>query len=204
VRVLPFGEDALLAECDDLDEVLSLHRALAATPARGVVELVPAARTVLVRLDLRVTSLGMIEQWLVATGTHPDAVPSAPDRVVTVLVDYDGDDLDPLAAELGVSPDALVAAHGAATWRAAFTGFAPGFAYLVADDWPFDVPRLATSRERVPAGSVGLAGAFSGVYPRESPGGWRLIGTTDAVLWDLDARPPALLTPGTRVVFEPR
>ncbi|MGN6220446.1 MAG: 5-oxoprolinase/urea amidolyase family protein, partial [Microbacterium sp.] len=110
-----------------------------------------------------------------------------------------------------------------AEWRVAFTGFAPGFGYLVSDDWPFDVPRLESPRTRVPAGSVGLAGAFSGAYPRDTPGGWRLIGTTGAPLFDPDAagpthpgaprdapaaqresgRTPALLAPGTRVRFHP-
>ena len=84
----------------------------------------------------------------------------------------------------------------------AFVGFAPGFGYLVSDDWPFEVPRLDAPRTRVPAGAVALAGAFGGVYPRQSPGGWRLIGRTDAVLWDPDADPPALLVPGRRVRFE--
>jgi KipI family sensor histidine kinase inhibitor len=120
---------------------------------------------------------------------------------VVVEVDYRGDDLADTAAMLGVSPEHLVARHTATAWRVAFIGFAPGFAYLAADDWPFDVPRLDVARTRVPGGAVGLAAGFSGAYPRESPGGWRLVGRTDAALWDPHADPPALLAPGRVVRF---
>ncbi len=95
----------------------------------------------------------------------------------------------------------LVRRHQAATWTVAFTGYAPGFGYLVGDDGLFDVPRRSSPRTRIPAGSVGLAGTFSGVYPRESPGGWQLIGRTDTVMWDIDRDPPALFAPGTTVRF---
>src|SRR6478752_2421824 len=87
------------------------------------------------------------------------------------------------------------------TWRVGFGGFAPGFAYLVDGDPRLHVPRRGEPRTRVPAGSVALAGDFSGIYPQDSPGGWQLIGTTDAVLWDVDRDPPALLAPGTSVRF---
>ena len=89
----------------------------------------------------------------------------------------------------------------AAPMRVGFSGFVPGFAYLVGGDERLHVPRRAEPRTRVSAGSVGLAGEFSGIYPRETPGGWQLIGRTDAVLWDVERDPPALLTPGTRVQF---
>ena len=115
---------------------------------------------------------------------------------------YDGDDLRQTADLLGVSPEALAEQHQLASWRVAFIGFAPGFGYLVSDDWPFEVPRLDAPRQRVPAGAVAVAGAFAGVYPRQSPGGWRLIGRTDAPLWDPETDPPALLLPGRRVRFE--
>ena len=83
----------------------------------------------------------------------------------------------------------------------AFTGFAPGFGYLIGGAWPFDVPRLESPRARVPAGAVGLAAGYTGAYPRETPGGWRLIGTTSATLFDAAAAAPALLPPGARVRF---
>ena len=114
---------------------------------------------------------------------------------------YDGPDLDDVAALTGLSRSEVVAAHTGRPWRVAFGGFAPGFAYLVGGDPRLRVPRRDRPRPSVPAGSVGLAGEFSGVYPRSSPGGWQLVGTTSAVLFDVDRDPPALLGPGTTVRF---
>lgn len=198
--MLPMGERALLVEVDDLDQVLRLHRALAASVPEGVVNLVPAARTVLVDFDPRVLSLAAVRSWVAQA---PDAAdtPDAADETVELDIVYDGPDLAETAALLGVSPEALASAHRAAEWTVAFTGFAPGFGYLVSEGWPYEVPRLASPRTRVPAGAVGLAGEFCGAYPRETPGGWRLIGTTAAALFDPDAASPALLAPGTRVRF---
>ncbi len=95
----------------------------------------------------------------------------------------------------------MVAAHTGTAWTAAFSGFAPGFAYLTGGDPRLSVPRRAEPRTRVPAGAVALAGGFSGVYPRASPGGWQLLGRTDLAVWDLARDPPALLRPGVRVRF---
>ncbi|WP_394553020.1 allophanate hydrolase subunit 1 [Agromyces sp. MMS24-JH15] len=216
-RILPSGETALLVECDDLADVLVLHDLLAADRPHGLIDLVPAARTVLVGVDPRRLPLESAAAWIRRAGAgaeaarpdtaHPGAQPEtaqpeAPPASAVVPVVYDGEDLAATADLLGLSPEALAARHRAAHWRVAFIGFAPGFAYLVADDWPFEVPRLDAPRTRVPAGALGLAGPFSGAYPRQSPGGWRLIGRTDAVLWDPDAPSPALLAPGTRVRFE--
>ena len=202
-RLLPSGDAALLVECDSLEEVLALHDALAADPKPGVVELVPAARTILVAIDPAVIPLESAATWVRRIPAEAGSrTAGAAARPVTVPVVYDGDDLAATAALLDVSPASLVARHAAIEWRVAFIGFAPGFGYLVSDDWPFEVPRLDSPRTRVPAGSVALAGAFGGVYPRQSPGGWRLIGRTDAALWNPDADPPALLVPGRRVRFE--
>lgn len=202
-RLLPSGDAALLVECDSLEEVLALHDALASEPKPGVVELVPAARTILVVFDPRRLALETAATWVrrIRTGRSSRAgeATTAPAQVRVV---YDGDDLAETASLLGASPESLVARHTAVEWRVAFIGFAPGFGYLVGDDWPYEVPRLDAPRPRVPAGSVALAGAFSGAYPRESPGGWRLIGRTDAPLWDTDAEPPALFVPGRPVRFE--
>jgi KipI family sensor histidine kinase inhibitor len=116
-------------------------------------------------------------------------------------VTYDGPDLDDVTRLTGLSRAEVVAAHTGTPWRVAFGGFAPGFAYLVGGDPRLRVPRRVRPRPSVPAGSVALAGEFSGVYPRSSPGGWQLLGRTDTVLWDVDRDPPALLTPGTIVRF---
>jgi KipI family sensor histidine kinase inhibitor len=207
VRLLPSGPSALLVETDALADVIALHDALAASAPDGVVELVPAARTLLVAVDPARLPLETAASWVRRTAADPAAATSASvgagshaDEVV-VDVDYRGDDLADTAGLLGVSPEHLVGRHVATAWRVAFIGFAPGFAYLAADDWPFDVPRLDVARTRVPSGAVGLAAGFSGAYPRESPGGWRLVGRTDAALWDPHADPPALLAPGRTVRF---
>ncbi len=118
-----------------------------------------------------------------------------------MAVVYDGPDLEEVARLTRMTPAEVVAAHTGTAWRVAFGGFAPGFAYLVGGDPRLDVPRRDSSRPKVPAGAVGLAGGYSGVYPRSSPGGWQLLGTTDAVLWDVDRDPPALLAPGSTVRF---
>jgi KipI family sensor histidine kinase inhibitor len=202
-RLLPSGDAALLVECDSLEEVLALHDALAADPRPGVVELVPAARTILVAIDPARLPLESAATWVrripAEAGSRLAGATADP---VAIPVVYDGEDLAATATLLAVSPEALVRAHTAAEWRVAFVGFAPGFGYLVSDDWPFEVPRLEAPRPRVPTGSVAIAGAFGGVYPRQSPGGWRLIGRTDTTLWDPESAEPALLAPGRRVRFE--
>ena len=202
-RLLPSGDAALLVECDSLEEVLALHDALAADPRPGVVELVPAARTILVAIDPARLPLESAATWVrripAEAGSRMAGATASP---VTIPVSYGGEDLAATADLLAVSTDALVARHTGIEWRVAFIGFAPGFGYLVSDDWPFEVPRLDAPRPRVPAGSVAVAGAFGGVYPRQSPGGWRLIGRTEATLWDPEAADPALLAPGRRVRFE--
>ena len=201
-RLLPSGDAALLVECDSLDEVLALHDALAAEPPAGLVELVPAARTILVVVDPERLPLESAATWVrrIPAETAARRRGRVADEV-TVDVVYDGDDLASTAELLGVSAEALVSHHQAAEWRVAFIGFAPGFGYLVSDDWPFEVPRLDAPRPRVPSGAVALAGGFAGVYPRQSPGGWRLIGRTGAALWDPAADSPALFVPGRRVRF---
>jgi KipI family sensor histidine kinase inhibitor len=114
---------------------------------------------------------------------------------------YDGPDLADVASHTGLSEEAIVSAHTGTPWTVAFGGFAPGFAYLVGGDERLAVPRRDSPRTSVPAGSVGLAGEYSGVYPRSSPGGWQLIGRTDTVMFDVDRDPPALLAPGSLVRF---
>lgn len=202
IALRPMGERAVLAEVADLASVLTLHAALAADVPDGIDDLVPAARTVLVVFDPRRITPAAVRTWIASrAGRTPDAI--APGSLVEVPVRYDGADLHSTAEILGIPVSDLVARHAGVEWTVAFTGFAPGFAYLVSAGWPYDVPRLAEPRTRVPAGAVGLAGGFSGAYPRETPGGWRLIGTTDAALFDPDAATPVLLPPQARVRFVP-
>ncbi|MEW1956393.1 urea amidolyase family protein [Kineococcus sp. NPDC059986] len=200
MRFLPVSDTAVVVELADLGETTRFFTALLVADLPGVREVVPAARTVLVVFDPRTTTPAELVARLRAV--EPVSEVAAGTRSVTVDVRYDGQDLDEVAALLGCSAGELVRRHQAATWTVAFTGYAPGFGYLVGDDALFDVPRRPSPRTRIPAGSVGLAGTFSGVYPRESPGGWQLIGRTDAVLWDIDRDPPALFAPGTTVRFQ--
>jgi KipI family sensor histidine kinase inhibitor len=200
LRVLDYGDHALLLECESTAEVLAWTEALREADLLGVTDIVPASRTVMVKVDGA--------RYLPATRQHIEKLRVVADDVVTagsadVVIDvvYDGADLDEVGRITGLGAAGVVAAHTGAVYRVAFGGFVPGFAYLVGGDPRLDVPRRDEPRTRVPAGSVGLAGEFSGIYPRETPGGWQLIGRTDAVLWDIDRADPALLTPGTTVQF---
>lgn len=199
MRVLPCADSGLLVELRDLDEVMGVHAALRENPPPGVVDLVPAARTILVRLDPRAADPAAVDRAV--REVRPVRWTGADSDVVTIPVRYDGPDLREAASLTECTERELVAAHTGTEWTVAFGGFAPGFGYLTGREWSFDVPRRAESRPVVPAGSVGLAGVFSGVYPRSSPGGWQLVGHTEASLWDLDREPPAVLRPGVRVRF---
>jgi len=196
-----YGDRAVLIECDCTAEVLDLAAVIERARLPEVLDIVPAARTVLVTLA------GPAAQQLVRDLLHrievtphaAKAEPGTPEVVIDVT--YDGPDLAEVADRLGTGPGQVVEAHTARPWRVGFGGFAPGFAYLIDGDPRLRVPRRDEPRTRVPAGSVGLAGEFSGIYPRESPGGWQLIGRTDAALWDPGRARPALLRPGMWVRF---
>ena len=179
MRLLPSGSSSLLVELDDLDAVLALYAALSADRLNGVIDLVPAAQTLLVVTDPSATSLGAIAAAVRTTKPRYDELP--------FLLDCDADE--------------VVRRHREHEWRVAFCGFAPGFGYLTSSAWNWNVPRRSSPRTKVPTGSIALAGEFSGVYPRESPGGWQLIGRTDLAVFDLSREPAALLRPGNRVRF---
>jgi len=199
MRILPCGETALLVECTP-EQVAPLHAALVASTL-PLVDVVPAARTVLVRCapSLLAPVRERLEAFLAAP--LPPAPPPAAGTTLAIEVRYDGPDLDRVAVLTGLDPADVIAAHAGRPWRVAFDGFAPGFAYLEGGDKRLAVPRRETPRTEVPAGSVGLADGYSGIYPRPSPGGWQLIGRTTAVLWDAEREPPALLRPGWWVRF---
>ena len=196
MKVLPFGDAAVLVELSGLDEVLGF--AAAVRDLDEVLDVVPAARTVLV-----VVEPGTALDPLVGRLTSLSFSPSGSSEGETVEIDvvYDGPDLADVARLTGLSEDEVVSAHTGTPWRIAFGGFAPGFAYLTGGDPRLEVARRDEPRTTVPAGAVGLAGEYSGVYPRPSPGGWQLIGRTEAVLWDASRQPPALLVPGGSVRF---
>jgi len=203
--VTDYGDQALLLQFDSSAEVMAWSDVLRDAGLAGVVDVVPASRTVLIKLD-GPRRQGATRQGLSKLRLAPEAIQDATtptDGRVDVVIDvvYDGADLDEVAKLTGLDSKGVVAAHTTAPWRVGFGGFAPGFAYLIGGDERLNVPRRSEPRTKVPAGAVGLAGEFSGVYPRESPGGWQLIGHTDAVLWDVDRDPPALLMPGLWVQF---
>lgn len=199
MRLLPYGDVGVLAELDDLDQVLGLQAAVLAARPPGVIDVVPAMHTLLVRLDPGRSSVAEVTEALRRLAPLP-----AGDRdlgTVEVPVRYDGEDLDTVGQATGLGPHGVVQAHTGQVWTVAFVGFAPGFGYLVGEDDRLQVARRADPRTRVPAGAVGLADRFSGIYPRASPGGWQLIGRTDQLMWDLRREPPAVLRPGVRVRF---
>jgi len=199
MRVLPSGSTALLVELAGLEEVLDLYAALCAERPDGLVDVVPAARTILLVTDPAATDLATVERAV--RETTPRRVDRTGGELVEIPVTYDGEDLAEAASLLSCTPEELVRRHTGEEWTVAFCGFAPGFGYLAGACGQWDVPRRDSPRTTVPAGSVALAGEFSGVYPRASPGGWQLIGRTELSIFDLDRDPPALLRPGTPVRF---
>lgn len=199
MRVLPSGSAALLVELDDLDQVLALYAALIEERPTGVIDIVPAARTILLMTDPAHSDLAGVERAVRKARPRPGR--RAAFDLVEIPVSYDGEDLDDVASLLGCDTDEVVRRHSAEEWTVAFCGFAPGFGYLSSVSGAWDVPRRPSPRTEVPTGSVALAGEFSGIYPRASPGGWQLIGRTELAVFDLQRDPPALLRPGTPVRF---
>ncbi|MDO5604070.1 MAG: urea amidolyase family protein [Paracoccus sp. (in: a-proteobacteria)] len=205
LRFLPVTPNALLIEAGDLDQTLALYDALVARPVPGVGAIIPAARTILIRTVPGVAADGRLAARIMARRPAPGAAPAAPaGGVIELPLSYDGEDLDAVAARLGLDRAGVIAAHQAVIWQVAFCGFSPGFAYMICDDPRFDLPRRAVPRRQIPPGSVALAGRFCGIYPQATPGGWQLIGRTEAPLWDLSRDPPALLRPGMGCRFVAR
>lgn len=199
MRFLPVSLNALLVELADLDQTLALLASLQRDPLPGVEELVPAARTLLVRFRPAPGRRAQLVRAISARDVSRRAERGS--TLVEIPVRYDGEDLAEVAQLLGITPEEVVRRHAGSEYTVAFTGFAPGFAYLTGGHPSLDVPRRGTPRTRIPAGAVGLAGTFSGVYPQASPGGWQIIGVTPVAMWDLDREQPALLQPGYRVRF---
>ncbi|WP_411035942.1 5-oxoprolinase/urea amidolyase family protein [Shinella sp. BYT-45] len=199
MRFLPVSLTTILVELADLDETLALFASLQAEPVDGIEEMVPAARTLMIRFrPEKVTSAELTAQ-IATRDLSAKVAPS--EHLVEIPVRYDGEDLADVAELTGLSVEEVVRRHTESEFTVAFCGFAPGFGYLVGGDPALHVPRRESPRTRIPAGSVALAGAFSGVYPQASPGGWQIIGTTPVRMWDIDRDPGALFQPGYRVRF---
>jgi KipI family sensor histidine kinase inhibitor len=204
--LLACGEHAVLVEVGGLDQVVSFDHAVREAVAAGtpgftdVVDIVPAATTVLVVVADEAGVAGL-RQVLATLPAAAGREVLASDQAIESPVRYDGPDLTDVAKLTGLSVEEVIAAHTGTDWRVAFGGFAPGFAYLSWGDPRLGVPRREEPRTSVPSGAVALAGQFSAIYPRSSPGGWQLIGRTDVVVFDIDRDPPALLQPGAVVRF---
>ncbi|MGB6207796.1 5-oxoprolinase subunit B family protein [Mycobacterium sp.] len=199
--VLDYGDQALLLQFDNTAEVLAWTAALREAALPGVLDIVPASRTVLLKLDGRRRQSAVRRRLRTLQVASEMESTASPEQPMTIDVVYDGADLSEVADRTGLTTAQVINAHTATPWQVGFGGFAPGFAYLVGGDPRLAVPRRAEPRSSVPAGALGLAGEFTGIYPRRSPGGWQLIGRTDAVMWDIDRPNPALLTPGMWVQF---
>ncbi|MDQ0945732.1 allophanate hydrolase subunit 1 [Streptomyces sp. V1I1] len=203
MRLRPVGEDSLLVDLDTPEEAQAWHAQFLSRRSAGTLapvrEIVPGEKTVLLYGVSDVDALeAELRHWSVPTL----AADSGP--LLEIPVHYNGADLGAVAELWGVAEAEVVRIHSGIEHRVAFCGFAPGFAYMIGLGEKYHVPRRAAPRTSVPAGSVALAGPYTGVYPRASPGGWQLIGTTHVRLWDMEREPAALLTPGMRVRFVPR
>lgn len=199
MRFLPVNLDTMMIELDDLGQTLALLDSLNAEPVEGINELVPAARTILVTFYPGIVSAKEIAANVRARNLT--ARQASNPTLVEVPVYYVGPDLQEVADMLGVSPQEVIRRHTESEYMVAFTGFAPGFAYMTGGHPSFDIPRKKVPRTRLPAGAVGLAGTFSGVYPHASPGGWQIIGVTPMPMWDIMRDPPSVMQPGFRVRF---
>lgn len=198
--VRPVGTRAVLAELSGLQDVLALQALLLEAPLPGQLDVLAAAETVMIKAESPSAARRMAALLLDMDLRAP--AHSAGSLVVIDTV-YDGDDLAEVAELTGLGKDGVIAAHSGQVWTVAFGGFAPGFGYMVGENQVLEVPRRNSPRTAVPAGSVALAGNYSAVYPRSSPGGWQLIGRTGASMWDLSRPQPALARPGDRVQFRP-
>ncbi|KRE68626.1 urea amidolyase [Arthrobacter sp. Soil736] len=198
--VRPVGTRAVLAELSGLQDVLALQALLLEAPLPGQLDVLAAAETVMIKAESPSAARRMAALLMDMDLTAPA---HADGSLVVIDTVYDGDDLAEVAALTGLGTDGVIAAHSDQVWTVAFGGFAPGFGYMVGENQVLEVPRRNSPRTAVPAGSVALAGNYSAVYPRSSPGGWQLIGRTGASMWDLSRPQPALARPGDRVRFRP-
>ncbi|TDD38211.1 allophanate hydrolase subunit 1 [Actinomadura sp. KC06] len=198
----PVGDRAVLLDLDGPESVRRVHADLVRHPVEGIVDVVPGARTVLLIAEQgRSRALGIAVQR--ARKPMDTTATQLTERTVRLPVRYDGADLAEVAARCGMSIEEVIARHSRRTYATAFLGLVPGFAYLTGLDPALHLPRRESPRTCVPAGSLAMASEYTGVYPCSSPGGWHLLGTTDSALWDVEQHPPALLTPGTTVQFDP-
>lgn len=198
-RFFRCGSNAVLVEVTNIHEVLSLYSSLKERPIPGIEQVIPGARTILLAFDSHQTDLKRIEEQVQSRPL--DAEVRHKGALVQVPVVYDGEDLAEVSRLTGLTEAEVVARHTERDYLVAFGGFAPGWAYLTGVDPVLHLPRRRNPRPRIPAGAVAIAGGFTGVYPRESPGGWHLLGHALVPMWDIHRDPPALFMPGATVQF---
>lgn len=200
MRFLPVNLDALMVELNSLEQTMALTDLLHNMFKQWhIEEIVPAARTILIRFNPVLTNASTIAKHVAKLDISSGVMPSG--ELITIPVQYQGEDLANVANYLGITISEVIERHTEHEYQVAFCGFAPGFAYMVSKGANLNVPRRQSPRVRIPAGSVALAGEFSSIYPKTSPGGWQLIGITHVAVWDLHRKEPALLKPGSRVNF---
>ncbi|WOC01456.1 MULTISPECIES: 5-oxoprolinase/urea amidolyase family protein [unclassified Providencia] len=199
MRFLPVNLSAFMVELESLEQTMALTDSLTEMPIYGIDEITPAARTILIRYNpFRIDVNELVEKISVRDVSRRVGKAS---KLVTIPVHYNGEDLSDVAAHLGISTAEVIRRHTENEFQVAFSGFAPGFGYMVSKGANLNVPRRQSPRVRIPAGSVALAGEFSSVYPQASPGGWQLIGVTELLMWDINRPEPALVQAGMRVNF---
>lgn len=206
MKVTSYGSEALLVELGSADGAAELSAHLAAHLPPGATEVMPGLHTVLLRFEPSLTDAARLSQFLaelrLPEPSRDQPRNAAKDEAVRLRVDYTGVDLAAVAAHTGLTPDEVITVHQAAEYRVALIGMAPGFYFLAGGDARLRVPRRPTPRTDVPKGALGLAGDYSGIYPRLGPGGWQLIGRVLDDLWRPTEVPAALLAPGTHVRFD--
>ncbi|MCD8015814.1 MAG: 5-oxoprolinase subunit PxpB [Lachnospiraceae bacterium] len=212
IRILPAGDQALVAEFGDKidpsinDRVQSLASNILESKVRGVTELVPTFRSLLVCYQPSVIGYEALRETVLLLAGHPDTAISAQRRMLKIPCCYGshfGPDLADLERYTGIDRDEIIRIHSGADYRVYMLGFLPGFAYLGGLDERIAMPRLATPRVKIPKGAVGIGGNQTGVYPLESPGGWRLIGNTPLDFYDPNRKEPVLCRAGDIIRFFP-
>ncbi|KES19305.1 Allophanate hydrolase subunit 2 [Gilliamella apicola SCGC AB-598-B02] len=200
MRFLPVNIDAIMVELSSLEQTMALTDQLQNNLAFWKIEeIIPAARTVLIRFNPILTDADTLAKNICALDLTSGSIPSG--ELIIISVNYNGEDLAYVADHLGITVSEVINRHTNNEYQVAFCGFAPGFAYMISNHAQLNVPRRQSPRVRIPAGSVALAGEFSSVYPQAGPGGWQLIGITESAVWDINRDNPALFKPGSRVHF---
>jgi len=211
-RIFPYGDAALILEtAEEISEsayrrIRGIAETIAVNQPKGLKELIPAYRSLLVVYDPLVSDFASLESQIISLAARAAESPEPAAQIVCIPVCYKSPyamDMADVARHTGLMPEEIVALHSSETYLVYMLGFTPGFPYLGGMTERIAAPRRSSPRTRIPAGSVGIADRQTGIYPLESPGGWNIIGRTPAVLFDYSREPPALLRAGQYIRFHP-